>query len=100
MYLKSLSNVERISDHAVNVAELAHELATKKIVFSEKAMAELEICLEAVSEIAEITHELEDNYNKVRSEGAIEKSIIMKILQYKSIIKKRRTNSRIILWRI
>ena len=63
MYLKSLSNVERISDHAVNVAELAHELATKKIVFSEKAMAELEICLEAVSEIAEITHEALENSN-------------------------------------
>ncbi|MBR5229059.1 MAG: Na/Pi cotransporter family protein [Firmicutes bacterium] len=62
MYLKSLSNVERISDHAVNIAELAEELATKKITFSEQAMEELNVCIEAVSEIADITHAaLEDN---------------------------------------
>ena len=41
-----------------------------------------------VSKLQKSLDELEDNYNKVRSEGAIEKSIIMKILQYKSIIKK------------
>ncbi len=55
MYLKCLSNIERISDHAVNIAELAEELSEKKKHFSSQANEELDICLEAVSEITEIT---------------------------------------------
>ena len=54
-YLNCLSNVERVSDHAVNLAELAKELADKKISFSEKAAAELKICVEAALEVLELT---------------------------------------------
>ena len=54
-YLTWLSNVERISDHAVNIAEVAQELHEKKISFSLQAYKELEICISAVSEIAELT---------------------------------------------
>ena len=54
-YLNCLSNVERISDHAVNLAELAKELADKKINFSEQAQEELTICMAAASEIMELT---------------------------------------------
>jgi len=54
-YLTCLSNVERISDHAVNLAELAQELASKHVVFSEEASGELQICMDAVHDIAELT---------------------------------------------
>jgi len=54
-YLNCLSNVERVSDHAVNLAEVAKELADKRLSFSEQAAAELRICTEAVLEIAELT---------------------------------------------
>jgi len=56
-YLAYLSNVERISDHAVNLAELAQELATKQITFSPQASREFGVCMEAVREIAELTKE-------------------------------------------
>ena len=54
-YLTCLSNVERISDHAVNLAELAAELASKKVEFSPQAAQELRVCIEAALEIAELT---------------------------------------------
>jgi len=54
-YLRCLSNVERISDHAVNIAELARELAEKKLHFSPQARRDLQICVEAVLEILELT---------------------------------------------
>ena len=55
MLLTCLGNVERISDHAVNIAELAQELHEKKISFSATARKELEGCLAAAREIAERT---------------------------------------------
>lgn len=54
-YLNCLSNVERISDHAVNIAELAQELSNKKVRFSEQAARELRICIDAALEISELT---------------------------------------------
>lgn len=54
-YLHCLSNVERVSDHAVNLAELADEMARKHAAFSEQAAGELQICIDAVCEIAELT---------------------------------------------
>ena len=54
-YLTCLTNVERISDHAVNLAELAKELADKRISFSEQAGKELQICMDAVLEILDLT---------------------------------------------
>ncbi len=54
-YFTYLGNLERISDHAVNIAELAQELYEKKITFSEMALKELRICLDAALEIAQIT---------------------------------------------
>ena len=61
-YLACLSNVERISDHAVNIAELAKEMADKKIHFSENAQMELKVCVEATLEILELTQKaLKDN---------------------------------------
>ena len=54
-YLSCITNVERISDHAVNLAELAKELDEKNIKFSEMAMQELNLCIQASNEILELT---------------------------------------------
>ena len=56
-YLSYLSNVERISDHAVNVAELAKELRNKKLRFSDKALHDLTVCIDAITEICELTQQ-------------------------------------------
>jgi phosphate:Na+ symporter len=57
-YLTCLSNVERISDHAVNLAELAQELADKSSSFSAQAQQEIHLCMEAVTEIAGMTQQV------------------------------------------
>ncbi|MBR6826178.1 MAG: Na/Pi cotransporter family protein, partial [Oscillospiraceae bacterium] len=60
MFLTSIGNVERISDHAVNISELAQELHDKKLSFSDRALQSLDYCLKASLEIAELT--LRDEY--------------------------------------
>jgi len=61
-YLHSIGNVERISDHAVNIAELAKELADKRISFSEQGGSDLMVCAEAVLEIITLTsHVMEES---------------------------------------
>jgi len=54
-YLSVLSNLERISDHAMNLAELAQELSSKQVSFSTQAVKELHICKDAVLKIAQFT---------------------------------------------
>lgn len=54
-YLSCITNVERISDHAVNLAELAKELHEKNIRFSDQAVSELNQCADAVCEILNLT---------------------------------------------
>ena len=65
-YLTSISNLERISDHAVNIAELAEELERKKVAFSPNATRELKICIEAVAEISQLAYDaiMENNIEK------------------------------------
>lgn len=53
--LHSITNLERISDHAVNLANLALEMHSKGISFSEQAIAELSVCAAAVREIMELS---------------------------------------------
>jgi len=53
--LSCLTNLERVSDHAVNLAELAQELNSKKANFSEAAELEIQVCMDAVTEIIELT---------------------------------------------
>lgn len=55
-YLTCLTNVERISDHAVNLAERAEELAHKQVEFSKQAKEELQVCFDAVQEISDLTY--------------------------------------------
>lgn len=49
--LHTIGDLERISDHAVNVVEAAEEMHQKKIKFSEEALSEIEVIKTAVTEI-------------------------------------------------
>ena len=50
-YLHAIGDLERISDHALNIAECAKEIYDKKIVFSESGKEELAILSSALSEV-------------------------------------------------
>ena len=52
--LHCIGDIERISDHALNIAEVAQEISEKKIDFSEKAKADIKIITAAVTEVLEI----------------------------------------------
>ena len=54
-YLHMISDLERISDHAVNIMESAQELHEKQISFSDEAKGELNILTGAIREILENT---------------------------------------------
>lgn len=54
-YLTCLSNLERVSDHAVTIATLAQELYNKRTSFSDEAKREISICIGAVNDIIELT---------------------------------------------
>lgn len=60
-YLSYLTNVERISDHSVNIAELAQELHEKKRQFSPQALHDLTICIDAINEICDLTQNAMEN---------------------------------------
>ncbi len=52
--LKSIGDLERISDHAVNVLSSAEELRDKGLAFSDSARAELDVLSAAVSHILDL----------------------------------------------
>ena len=54
-YLHTITDFERISDHAMNIAESAKELNEKQISFSEEAQKELSVVCMAVREIMRLT---------------------------------------------
>ena len=51
-FLHTIGDVERISDHAMNIAESAKEIHERSITFSPGAQAELHVLFQAVNEIA------------------------------------------------
>ena len=53
--LHTLSDFERISDHAINISERAAELHSKKLTFSGPARKELEVITEALQEILDVS---------------------------------------------
>lgn len=55
--LHTIGDLERISDHAVNIVEAAEEMHQKKIKFSDEARAEIAVIKSAVEEILEMTME-------------------------------------------
>ena len=54
--LHIISDFERISDHAVNIAESAEEIRDKNIEFSDNAKKELTVMINAVNEITELAY--------------------------------------------
>ncbi|MBR0416628.1 MAG: Na/Pi cotransporter family protein [Firmicutes bacterium] len=53
-YLHSITDLERMGDHALNIAQTAREIAQKKVNFSEEGDRDLKVLLSAVSEIVDI----------------------------------------------
>ena len=54
-YLHTLSDFERISDHAMNIMEAAREIHEKKIAFSGDAERELQVLTAALTEILQLS---------------------------------------------
>ena len=54
--LHLIGDLERISDHAVNIVESAEEIKDKNIRFSDEANRELSVLMAAVEEIVNITY--------------------------------------------
>lgn len=53
-FLHTISDFERISDHAVNISDVAREMYEKKLVFSFEAEREINTLISAVTEIVSI----------------------------------------------
>ena len=54
-YLHTLTDFERISDHALNIAQSAKELQEKKLQFSDDAERELSVVCRAVREVVRLS---------------------------------------------
>lgn len=54
-FLHTISDFERLGDHAVNISEVASELFEKNMEFSEDALYELSVLQNAVQEIVDLT---------------------------------------------
>ena len=54
-FLHTLSDFERISDHALNIAESAQEIHEKQLRFSDNAKHELSVITSAVSRVMQLT---------------------------------------------
>ena len=54
LFLHALSDLERISDHAMNIAELAAERDEKKIMFTPDAAREFDVLQAAVREVLDL----------------------------------------------
>ena len=62
MILKAIGDFERIGDHALNLLESAEELHQKKLQLSDAARHELDVLVNAVDEIVELSfHAFRDN---------------------------------------
>ncbi len=65
-FLHTITDYERLGDHAVNISFVANELNEKKISFSEEAQYELGVLEDAITEILNLTVDsfVEDNLEK------------------------------------
>lgn len=77
VYLHSLSDFERISDHARNITENATELKTKNLAFSSDALHELSVMEAAVMEIMQITLDafIQENVTEAKKVEPLEEVI-------------------------
>lgn len=67
-YLHVIGDLERISDHAINITEVAEEMYNKDIAFSQKAKSELAVFLRALEEILRLTLDafMTENFDEAR----------------------------------
>ena len=69
--LHLISDLERLSDHAVNIAESAKEMHLKKLAFSDAARSEIDVLIRAVGEILDTAlHSFK--YNSVETAVKVE----------------------------
>ena len=75
--LHSLSDFERISDHALNLCDTALEIKEKSIIFSDDAKRELGVTIDALREIVDITVDsfVNDDFEKAAHVEPIEQVI-------------------------
>ena len=75
--LHSIGDFERISDHAVNIAYAAKEMADKDLVFSDKAIEELTVFKKAVDDIMSSTVEVftDNDLDKAKKVEPLEEAI-------------------------
>ena len=76
-FLHTLSDFERISDHAMNIRQVAQEKHDKKITFSENGDHEMDVLTGAVNEILELAFNafLEDDLQKAYRVEPLEEHI-------------------------
>ena len=55
LLLHSIGDLERISDHSMNILAAAEEMNEKKMIFSEEGKGELRVFVDAVREILDLT---------------------------------------------
>lgn len=81
--LHSLSDFERITDHALNVCDLAQEIKDKEIIFSEEARHEISVITEALREIVS---------NAIDSFVSDDTALAAKVEPLEQVIDKLRDN--------
>lgn len=76
-YLHTLTDFERISDHAMNIGIVAQEIKEKKIQFSDQAKKELQVLTAALTEILELSFQafMEEDFAKARLVEPLEERI-------------------------
>ena len=76
-YLHTLSDFERISDHAMNLAEVAQEIHEKKMSFPDDAAQELGVLTDALREIMELSFSafIDDDLDKAYCVEPLEERI-------------------------
>ncbi|MBR5093807.1 MAG: Na/Pi cotransporter family protein [Oscillospiraceae bacterium] len=76
-FLHTLSDFERISDHAMNLVSVAREIHEKKVVFSGEAQKELEVLTAALLEILELSFGafLDEDQDRARRVEPLEEHI-------------------------
>lgn len=78
LYLHSIGDFERISDHAVSIANAYEEMARKEMHFSNKAQEELEIFTKAIRQIIETSFKV---FNEEDTTLAYEVEVLQAVVE-------------------
>ena len=92
--LKIIGDLERISDHSVNILESAEEMSEKGISFSDDAKKEMEVLCSALNEILELTADAlrRNDWMAAASVEPLEETIdrIKSILRNRHIVRQKK----------